>query len=169
VSAAFADLLAVAHRALSESSPLLSASIGAQAGSLAGELTELLQIRNGFYAFGAALHVFPAESTNLSWGLIDWNMPGLWKHEYASFADPGVCFAEDIFGNQFCIKNGAVHHFTAETGQLEAMAPSLEDWAAMLAVDDGTWSGQLAPFVSQLRSTREPGCNEPTSALSPIT
>jgi hypothetical protein len=138
---AFADLLARAHRALSAAPPLLPPSIRAEAGSLAGELAELLQARNGFYSLGAALHVFPAESTELSWGLVDWNMPGLWKHAYASFVDPGVCFAEDIFGNQFSIKEGAVHHFAVETGTLERMAPSLAEWAAMLAADDGTWSG----------------------------
>jgi hypothetical protein len=145
--AAFADLLAVAHRALSDAPPLLPESMRAQAGPLAGELTELLQARNGFYAFGAALHVFPAESTKLSWGMVDWNMPGLWKHEYASFVDPGVCFAEDIFGNQFCIRDGTVHFFTAETGKLEPMAASIEEWASALAADDGTWSGW--PFAKR--------------------
>ena len=109
MSSSVQQLLSVAHRALSEAKPRLPPSIAAEAGSLAGELIDLLRARNGFFAFGAALHVFPCESTDFSRGLVEWNEPGLWKHEYQSFVDPGLCFAEDIFGNQFSIKDGSVH------------------------------------------------------------
>jgi len=91
--------------------------------------------------FGPALHVFPCQSTDLSWGIVDWNMPGLWKHEYASFVDPGLCFAEDIFGNQFSVKNGEVFFFEVETGDLEYMAPSLEMWADLVLSDGRFWTG----------------------------
>src|SRR5260370_41419468 len=106
------------------------------AGPLAAELIELLHARNGFYAFGPALHIFPSESTDLSWGLLDWNMPGLWKHEYADFVDPGLCFAEDVFGNQFSIKAGTVHHFAVETGTLKPIAASLAKRPPIVLADD---------------------------------
>src|SRR5215472_11112341 len=99
MSSFIAQLLAIANRPLSSAKPSLPASMMAEAGALARELIHLLEERNGFYAFGSALHVFPAESADLSWGLVDWNIPSLWKHEYLSFVDPGLCFAEDIFGN----------------------------------------------------------------------
>ena len=108
---------------------------------MAGELIDLLRARNGFFAFGAALHVFPCESTDFSRGLVEWNEPGLWKHEYQSFVDPGLCFAEDIFGNQFSIKDGSVHHFEVETGALTSIASSLEEWAALILSDDQLWTG----------------------------
>lgn len=49
-------------------------------------------------------------------------MRGLWKHEYLSFVDPGLCFAEDIFGNQFSIKDGSVNYFEVETSALKPVA-----------------------------------------------
>ncbi len=143
----FGDLLAIAHRALSNATPRLSPLTLAAAGPLAPELIELLHARNGFYAFGPALHIFPSESTDLSWGLLDWNMPGLWKHEYADFVDPGLCFAEDVFGNQFSIKAGTVHHFAVETGTLKPIAASLAKWASIVLVDDRWWTGW--PFAQR--------------------
>jgi hypothetical protein len=113
----------------------------AEAGPLASELLELLHARHGFYAFGPALHVLPCASTDLSWGIADWNMPGLWKHAYHSFVDPGLCFAEDVFGNQFSIKDGTVYRFLVETGTLEPVAASLEKWAALILADDRRWTG----------------------------
>jgi hypothetical protein len=126
---------------LSDEQPHLPPSVTDQAGRLANDLLDLLRNRNGFFAFGPALHVFPANSTAMSWGLTEWNMPGLWKHEYQSFVDPGLCFAEDAFGNQFSIKNDNVHFFQAETGELQQVANSIEEWAKLVLSDDGFWTG----------------------------
>src|SRR6185369_6179687 len=65
----------------------------------------------------------------------------LWKHEYASFVDPGLCFAEEIFGNQFSIKSGTVYHFAVETGELTPIAASLEAWATRVLAEDRLWTG----------------------------
>jgi hypothetical protein len=121
---------------------------------LAGGLIDLLSARNGFFAYGPALHVFPSESTDLSWGLVDWNMPGLWKHEYLAFVDPGLCFAEDIFGNQFSIKDGSIHHFEVETGELKSMAPSIDRWAELILADDQHWTGW--PFAQRWKEHKAP-------------
>jgi hypothetical protein len=140
-------LLSIAHRPLSDANPGLPPATAAAAGPLAGELVDMLTARNGFFAFGPALHVFPCESSELSWGLVDWNMPGLWKHEYLSFVDPGLCFAEDIFGNQFSIKDGSVHYFEVETGALKTVAASLDEWADLILADDQLWTGW--PFAER--------------------
>jgi hypothetical protein len=140
-------LLSIASRSLSDANPCLSPSSAADAGPLAADLIELLRARNGSFAFGPALHIFPGESSGLSWGLVEWNMPGLWKQEYLSFVDPGLCFAEDIFGNQFSIKDGGVHYFHVETGDLKSIAPSLEKWAELVLSDDQLWTGW--PFAQQ--------------------
>ena len=138
---AVSRLLSIARRPLSEAPPCLPPSCMAAAGPLAGELIELLTARNGFFAFGPALHVFPTASSDLSWGLVEWNMPGLWKQEYLSFVDPGLCFAEDLFGNQFSIKDGTVQFFEVETGALKPFAPSLGKWADAVLADDQYWTG----------------------------
>lgn len=147
MSSSVARLISFAHRPLSASIPHLPASTLAEAGPLATELIDLLEARNGFFAFGPALHVFPSESTDLSWGLVDWNMPGLWKCEYLSFVDPGLCFAEDVFGNQFSIKDGGIYHFEVETGTLKSIAPSVEKWAELILTDDQLWTGW--PFAQR--------------------
>jgi hypothetical protein len=134
-------LLTRVRRALSQSEASLPHSIMAQAGSLANDLYNMLHEKNGFFLFGPALHVFPCESNELSWGIVDWNMPGLWKHEYSSFVDLGLCFAEDIFGNQFCIKDGSVFSFDVETGNLKQIASSLDDWAGLILGNDRFWTG----------------------------
>jgi hypothetical protein len=74
-------------------------------------------------------------------------MPGLWKHEYLPFVDPGLCFAEDIFGNQFSIKDRRIHYFEAETGVLRSIASSIETWAELILADDRFWTGW--PFAER--------------------
>jgi hypothetical protein len=135
------QLLAQAHRPLSAADAILPPLIMAQAADLVGELTEMLAAKNDFFVFGPALHVFPCDSNDLSWELVQWNMPGLSKHEYTSFVDPGLCFAEDIFGNQFCIRDGGVYLFTVETGELKYIASSLNAWAGVILNNDRFWTG----------------------------
>jgi len=96
--------------------------------SLGNELKHLLSLRNGFYAFESALHVFPAES-GAEMNLNDWNLPGLWRFEYGDLADSTLFFAEDAFGNQFSLRDGRVCFFDAETGEQTAFAADLEGWA----------------------------------------
>jgi hypothetical protein len=139
--AAIADLLAPASAPLTAVKAGLSPFVEGAAGPLAGELQELLRVRNGFYAFSNALHVYPSVSSDLSWGLEDWNMPGLWKHEYESFVDPGLCFAQDVFANQFSIKDGTICRFDAETGDLTPVAATVAKWAELIQSNDRVWTG----------------------------
>lgn len=96
------------------------------------ELMDLLRSRNGFFAFESALHVFPVGVDTQRMSLESWNSRELWRGEYAGLADSGVFFAEDLFGNQFCLDNDQVGMFDAETGEVEILAPDLEGWAAAL-------------------------------------
>jgi hypothetical protein len=144
---AIARLLAIAHRPLSTAKPRLPRATAAAAGVLAPELLALLDQRNGFFAFGPALHVFPSAASELSRGVVEWNKRDLWKHEYRGFVDPGLCFAEDIFGNQFSIRDGGIQHFAVETGALTAIAPTIEAWAKLILDDDREWTGW--PFAER--------------------
>ena len=141
MNTAISRLLSVAYRALSNANPCVPPSMTADADPLVTEVIELLWKRNGFFAFGPALHVFPCESSERSIGLVEWNMPGLWKQEYLSFVDPGLCFAEDIFGNQFSIKDGSIKYFQIETGEMKPIAPSVEKWAELILSEDRLWTG----------------------------
>jgi len=58
-----------------------------------------------------------------------WNSRDLWTHEYGGLAEGLFFFAEDAFGNQFCLREEGVCSFDAETGETESLGRSVEDWA----------------------------------------
>lgn len=104
--------------------------------NLEGALVQqLLSKRNGFFAFESALRVFPTETVGSSWGIGEWNSEDLWKEDYAGIADHIFCFAEDVFGGQFCLSDSGVARFDPECGALEAIAGDLEEWASKLLSD----------------------------------
>ncbi|MFH8988918.1 SMI1/KNR4 family protein [Streptomyces sp. NPDC017940] len=104
-------------------------------GRLGGELTELLQCANGFYAFESALHVYPACSGSGVLSQEDWNDAQLWRAGYGGMADGYLFFAEDAFGGQFGIKGETIFAFDPETGEVSPFAASLEEWASRLLAD----------------------------------
>lgn len=104
--------------------------------SLGLELFRMLQIKNGFYAFESALHVFPVRRTaGDDLDLETWNSDELWRNAYLDRAQGLVFFAEDIFQDQFCISSRGVLRFTAETGETVFLANSVEDWACSVLSD----------------------------------
>ena len=87
-------------------------------GDLGAELYDLLAHRNGFYAFESALHVFPTGTVT---GVLDvrtWNAEATWRHEFGDLTAGCLFFAEDAFGNPFCLKEGRVCTFNSETGRI---------------------------------------------------
>jgi hypothetical protein len=99
---------------------------------LIGELVSLLKSKNGFYAFEAALHIFPSESTETEIGLKEWNKDNLWISDYRGMVTDAVFFAEDVFGGQFCIRNDGIYTFDPEVAEFEYFAKNLEQWAKEL-------------------------------------
>lgn len=95
---------------------------------LGAELLQLLQEKNGFYAFEAALHVFPISSPNFM-SLEEWNSDSLWRAGYRDLAEGLLFFAEDIFQCQFCLSAEGVVRFDSETGRRASMAVTMEEWA----------------------------------------
>lgn len=101
------------------------------------ELMGLLRIKNGFYAFESALHVFPVVMDDWFNGqdLVRWNAPDLWKQAYGQKAQGLFAFAEDIFGYQFCCHEDQIVRFDPETGGTERVCSSLEEWATLICDD----------------------------------
>lgn len=99
------------------------------AGAHAPALFEMLSLKNGFYAFESALHVFPI---GLKEGVMDietWNSYSLWRSCYESLSDGCYFFAEDIFGVQFCTRNNSIYTFNPETGETVEFAQDLLSWS----------------------------------------
>jgi len=99
------------------------------------QLQSLLRRKNGFFAFEAALRVFPTEACGQSHSLSEWNSAGLWRSNYDELAAGLLFFAEDIFGTQFCLKGGSVYTFDPETADLELVGGDLEEWAEAIIAD----------------------------------
>ena len=104
-------------------------------------LTEMLGRKNGFFCFESALHVFPAVTVDASWGIQDWNDPPLWKQDFKGLADGLFCFAEDIFAHQFHLGGDGVYTFDPETGDREAIASTLTEWAEKTLLDYNVLAG----------------------------
>lgn len=107
----------------------------------ANELQLLLQMKNGFYAFEGALHVFADFGNANEKGLLEWNQDDLWRKYYEGMAENAVFFAEDVFGTQFCIRNGQIATFDPETAAFETIAVNIKEWAQLILDDYEFWTG----------------------------
>lgn len=153
----FQELLDLANEALlstCEGDRLAELLSDARAGS--SELSELLSIKNGFYAFGSALLVRPLAYRGMPLGIAEWNAPALWKYEYEGSLDNFLCFAEDVFGGQFALGRDAVVAIDPETGEVEEVAKTLDGWADAILRDSGyrtghplahDWQAQYGPLA----------------------
>jgi hypothetical protein len=94
-------------------------------------LEPMLSLKNGFYAFESALHVFPVAGTGLPGrSLQEWNDPHLWINYYGELIPGAVFFAEDIFGGQFAVTCEGIHSFNPETAKMVKVADTVEGWCS---------------------------------------
>lgn len=124
-----------------------------------GALTDLLALKNGFFAFDSALHVFSCGAGELPPGLdIErWNSDGLWRSSYDDLADGFYFFAQDIFGSQFCLSDQGILLWDSEVGSADIIAPDLEGWAQAILDDSNYLTGQsLAQEWFSLGRTLQP-------------
>lgn len=134
-------LISISSRSFNLGQDNLAPDLLLSAGKLGDELQQLLNKKDGFYAFESGLRIFSSRESKYSYSLDQWNSPALWSSHYAGLADDCIFFAEDIFGGQFCIKEGGIYAFDPETGSLEIIANSLEAWAKEILSDYNVWTG----------------------------
>jgi hypothetical protein len=134
-------LLSNASAPLSRQAPSTNHVVCGFAGKLVDELFQMLHLRNGFYVFESALHVFPSNSNNQEIGLNDWNDGILWRDAYGDFCHGCLFFAEDIFGGQFCIKDEKIYTFNPETGSLDYLVKNIEEWSKIILDDYNVLTG----------------------------
>lgn len=115
--------------------PGIELDFGLPAGPLV-ELASALSERNGFFVFDAGIQVFRAGPVGLGYDLQHWNDQSIWKDGYGGMADDLFCFAQDLFGTQFAVVDGArVIMMDAESGIRHDVGDSLDEWAAWLLSD----------------------------------
>jgi hypothetical protein len=91
------------------------------------QLAAALRDRNGCIAYRGGFHVRGA-CREPSWHSLRAACEGndAFHVLYEEVLDTDVPFAEDGLGDQFLVRGGEVWHLWAETGEVEAMSPSLE-------------------------------------------
>jgi hypothetical protein len=130
-------------------------------------LRELLGSENGFVLHGGALHVRGACLAP------DWHsLRTAWRGEealhklYGSMQPDDVPFAQDIFGDQFILRDEVVMRLFAESGEVEKMAEDLDEFLAAVNIDLEAYlnvqPGQLEP--GQLLLAYPPFCFEEAGA-----
>jgi len=130
-------------------------------------LRELLNWANGFVLHGGALHVRGA-SLAPEWHSLRtaWLGDEAFHKGYASMRPDDVPFAQDIFGDQFLLRDEVVMRLFAESGEIEMMAEDIDEFFAAINIDlEGYLNvqpGQLEP--GQLLLAYPPFCFEEASA-----
>ena len=85
---------------------------------------------NGGYTNDRYIHVF-GRSGPTGHNVFGWNDPDLWK-KYYDLDEKIFCFAEDLFGNQYCFdlheRPGTVKMLWVDDGDLIFCSPSFEDF-----------------------------------------
>lgn len=147
-----AKLLDVSSDALIDASPSLTSSEREMAGALAQELIDMLERKNGFFAFEGALHCFSTKPVAGSVSLEEWNSASSWRSEYDDLASGCLFFAEDIFGVQFCIAENKIWSFDPETGERDWLADSLESWAGEVLTNYEILTGYAIAHAWQLKN-----------------
>ena len=90
------------------------------------DLRNALLSANGYVAYHGGLHVRGA-CLAPTWHSIRaaWDGPSALHLLFPAIRPTDVPFAEDILGDQFVVRDGAVFHLTGETGELRPFADSL--------------------------------------------
>lgn len=98
-------------------------------------LKPLYASQNGARAFESCLLILPTTRTTALPTLQDWNAQRGWRKHY-NIPNEIVFFAMDVFAGQFGIdRDGRIHKFDPETGELSSHSSDLEGWATKILSD----------------------------------
>jgi hypothetical protein len=93
----------------------------------------------GFY-FSGSLHLY--ENSRLSYHDIQFKS-NLVNSVYSQILkQPVVCFGEDLFGNQFVYNGNDYGLLTIETGEIEVLCSSFNDWLEAILDDLNYYTGE---------------------------
>ena len=126
---------------------------------LPDDLRRLLERENGLIAYEGGLHVRGA-STQPSWHSLRhvWTGPLALHERYDAVQAEDVPFAQDAVGDQWLLRDGQVVRLEAETGSVEAVGQTLDQFLAAVEAAPVDTLG-LHPLLQfqQEGGTLEPG------------
>lgn len=129
------NLLEIGSMSIVGTRPVIDSHCQELLGSVGPSLLAALSLKNGFFAFESALHVYPANGSYPGVELGRWNASALWRAKYDNLTSGCAFFASDVFGGQFCVADDEIYIFDPETGQRKWLAASLEAWADIVLGD----------------------------------
>ena len=108
------------------------------------DLQQLLAQRNGFVAFRGGLHVRGA-CVEPKWHSLRAAMEGpeSFAARFRTIKQDDVPFAQDVFGDQFVLRDGKVLKLDSYADQLEEVAAGVVDFFAKVQTGRG-WSSRSA-------------------------
>lgn len=103
---------------------------------LPSSLVRILSDMNGFILHEGALHVRGA-SLSPEWHSLRaaWRGPSAFHVLYENVRTTDIPFAQDQIGDQFLLREGRVIQLCGETGELEALTNSLEEFFSRVSQD----------------------------------
>lgn len=103
---------------------------------LSPDLAALLRLKNGFILHSGALHVRGAVR-NPHWHSLRnaWAGENSFTTQYEDILPTDIPFAQDLFGNQFLLREERVIKLNAETGEIGEKADSLKTFLAGVEQD----------------------------------
>jgi hypothetical protein len=129
------------------------------------QVSSMLAICDGFYAFESALHVFPSVTNGPERGVAGWNVAELWRDAFPSGNHGWYFFAEDAFACQFAVApdSDSVSVMDPETGDFEVVAANIDGWARAVLDDFPRLTGY--PLAHEWQAAN--GALRPARRLTP--
>jgi len=158
-------LISIGSNALDVENDGIDFSKIAHFGKLKDEFEEFYELKNGFYAFEMALHIFPVSNREDILTIQKWNSKNLWRKGYHDLEEDICFFAEDLFGFQFCIKDHKIFLFDGEIFKFELFADSLREWAEKILGNYNLYTG--FPLAHEWQ--KKNGALKNNQRLSPVT
>ena len=93
----------------------------------------LILKKNGLLWFESALQIYPYDNSTINLKILN-DMEG-WRQKYFFITRSYFCFAQDLFGFQFCFTERGVEIFNTEIGEFEFLAKNFEQWTQMILDD----------------------------------
>ncbi len=123
----------------------------------------------GFAIHEGALRFFSVCAEPEARNVIEWNRPETWKFEYKELLPEKLwCFAEDVFGHQFCFGENGVYWLDPETGGLEYQGETFSEWRKFIAPSIDYFTGEsLAKAWHEAHDSDDP--LTPDKVLMPLT
>ncbi len=130
--------------------------------AVAPQLSVLYDIGDGFFCYNRSLLVRPICREREPEGAVQWNEHDFWTVYFES-SERFFVFAEDSFGDPFCIVENNVVKVNMETGERIIIANSVEEWASLILYDHNLYLN-TAIMAKWVRSF---GCVAPGFRLAP--